>query len=63
MAYPDLPPSPTFWRCPACGNEITFHASGIGHIACARCGKVSTEQELIDSHRANHPETADAAAH
>jgi transcription initiation factor TFIIIB Brf1 subunit/transcription initiation factor TFIIB len=62
MAYPDLPPSPTFWRCPECGNENLFRASGIAHIECVRCGKVWTEQQLIEAHRRAHPETAQAAA-
>jgi len=50
VAYPDLPPSPTFWRCPDCGNAQQFRASGIGHIECSKCGKVWTVQQLKDAH-------------
>jgi hypothetical protein len=56
MAYPDLPPSPTFWRCPRCGNETSFRASGIGYIECTRCHQVSTEQQLLEALAINHPE-------
>jgi predicted amidophosphoribosyltransferase len=63
MAYPDLPPNPTFWRCSNCGNELTFYASGIGHIQCAQCGTDSTEQHLLEEHHKAHPEAAGAAAH
>jgi hypothetical protein len=50
MPYPDLEPSPTFWRCASCGNEALFRASGIGSIACGTCGKVSSEQQLLETH-------------
>lgn len=63
MAYPDLPPNPTFWRCRNCGNESTFYASGIGHIQCAQCGTEATEQQLLEEHNKAHPETASAPAH
>jgi uncharacterized C2H2 Zn-finger protein len=52
MPYPDLPPSPTFWRCPSCGNETEFRASGTAHITCTRCGKIWTEQQLVEAHAA-----------
>lgn len=58
MAYPDLPAGQTFWRCPECGNEGLFRASGIGQIECARCGKVWSEQQLLEAHARNHPELA-----
>ena len=51
MAYPDLPPSPTFWRCPHCGNEHEFRASGIGHIHCPRCNHEWTEAQLKEEHK------------
>jgi ribosomal protein S27E len=57
MAYPDLPPSPTFWRCPACGNEALFQASGMGHIECGSCGNIWSEQQLVGAHAGAHPET------
>jgi uncharacterized Zn finger protein len=60
VPYPDLPPSPTFWRCPNCGNETRFRASGIGHIECTACGKVWTVQQLKEAHAAAH---APAASH
>jgi hypothetical protein len=50
MAYPDLPSSPTFWRCPGCGNEILFRAAGTGHIECGHCHQVWTVQQLKDAH-------------
>jgi uncharacterized protein (DUF983 family) len=50
MAYPDLPPSPTFWRCPKCGNETLFRASGTTHIVCGQCGSVWTEDQLLEAH-------------
>jgi uncharacterized protein (DUF983 family) len=62
MAYPDLPPSPTFWRCPKCGNETAFRASGTARIECVRCGQISTVEELLDAHARAHPELATAAA-
>jgi len=55
MAYPDLPPSPTFWRCPNCGNETTFAASGVGNVQCADCDRVSTVEQLKQAHTAAHP--------
>jgi uncharacterized protein (DUF983 family) len=55
MAYPDLPPSPTFWRCPACGNESLFYACGIARITCGKCGKVWTEAQLLEAHAKAHP--------
>ena len=58
MAYPDLPPTPSFWRCPACGNESLFQASGTGHIQCGRCGQASTDQQLVEAHRQAHAESA-----
>jgi ribosomal protein S27E len=58
VAYPDLPPGPTFWRCPKCGNETLFRASGIAHIECARCGNFWTEQQLVEAHAKAHPEVA-----
>ncbi|MBV9544809.1 MAG: hypothetical protein JOY61_10560 [Chloroflexi bacterium] len=61
MAYPDLPPSPTFWKCPQCGNEVLFRASGIGSITCGECRRVSSQDELVVEHaRAHPPETAPA---
>jgi uncharacterized C2H2 Zn-finger protein len=60
MAYPDLPTGPTFWRCPDCGNETLFRASGIAHIECGRCHKVWTEQQLVEAHASAHPELASA---
>ena len=62
MAYPDLPPSPTFWRCPKCGNETLFYANGIGAITCGKCGLTSSQDELLKTHAQAHPE-AQAAAH
>jgi Zn ribbon nucleic-acid-binding protein len=62
MAYPDLPASPTFWRCPKCGNETVFRASGTVHVECVRCGQVSTVQELLETHARAHPELATEAA-
>ncbi|TME96914.1 MAG: hypothetical protein E6I52_20105 [Chloroflexi bacterium] len=56
MPYPDLPPSPTFWRCLACGNETEFRASGTDHIICTRCGKVWTEHQLVEAHAASQSE-------
>ena len=50
MAYPDLPPRPTFWRCPKCGNEWLFNASGTAHIECGQCGAVSTAAQLVETH-------------
>jgi transcription elongation factor Elf1 len=55
MAYPDLPPSPTFYKCPHCGNEGLFRASGIGSITCGDCGKVSSQDELLAEHARAHP--------
>jgi uncharacterized protein (DUF983 family) len=54
VAYPDLPPSPTFWRCPNCGNETLFRASGTVHVECGRCGCVSTVDELLSTHASAH---------
>jgi hypothetical protein len=50
MPYPDLPPNPTFWRCPQCGNESRFRASGIGHVECTACGGESTVERLKETH-------------
>ena len=50
MAYPDLPPNATFWRCANCGNELLFRAAGTGHIECGVCGHVWTLQQLKDTH-------------
>ena len=61
MAYPDLPPGATFWRCPECGNESLFRASGIGRIECAQCTQMSTEQRLLQAHARAHPEAAQVA--
>jgi hypothetical protein len=54
MAYPDLPPSPTFWRCPHCGSESTFHASGVGHVECGACHQLSTVDQLKAAHAEAH---------
>jgi phage FluMu protein Com len=54
MAYPDLPPGPTFWRCPNCGNETLFRASGVAHIECGRCHQVWTVDQLKDAHAKAH---------
>jgi phage FluMu protein Com len=62
MAYPELPPSPTFWRCPKCGNETLFRANGTAHIECVRCSRVSTVDELLSAHASAHPELATEAA-
>jgi hypothetical protein len=62
MAYPDLPPSPTFWRCSNCGNEGLFRASGIGSITCGECGTISTQDQLMTEHARAHPGEP-AAAH
>lgn len=50
MAYPDLPPSPTFWRCPNCGNETLFRGNGTAAIKCIGCGQTWTVQQLKDAH-------------
>jgi transcription elongation factor Elf1 len=50
MAYPDLPLSPTFWRCARCGNETLFRVNGIARIECGQCGALSTEAELLAAH-------------
>jgi uncharacterized Zn ribbon protein len=50
MAYPDLPPSPTFWRCPNCGNEASFRAIGSGHIQCPTCTREWTAAQLKAAH-------------
>jgi len=50
MAYPDLPSGSTFWRCPSCGNESLFQASGIRHIECGMCGRVWTVEQLKSAH-------------
>jgi hypothetical protein len=63
MAYPDLPQNPTFWRCPKCGNESLFRASGIGHIECTTCHTISAEPELLAEHARAHPSSETAAAH
>ncbi len=60
MAYPDLTPGPTFWRCPDCGNETLFRASGVALIECGRCHTVCTEQQLVQAHARAHPEVANA---
>ena len=57
MAYPDLPPSPTFWRCTRCDNEKLFRADGIGRIECGRCGAVATEGELLAAHARAHADS------
>jgi len=54
MAYPDLPPGPTFWRCPDCGNETLFRAAGTAHIECVRCHQVWTVQQLKGAHAREH---------
>jgi transcription elongation factor Elf1 len=58
MPYPDLPPQPTFWRCPTCGNEQLFRANGTGAIACGSCGQSWTVQQLLDAHAQAHPAPA-----
>ena len=57
MAYPDLPPSPTFWRCAGCSNETLFRVNGIARIECVRCGAISTEAELLAVHARTQPES------
>jgi len=54
MAYPDLPPGLTFWRCPNCGNETLFRAAGLGHIECGQCHQVLTVQQLKGVHARAH---------
>jgi hypothetical protein len=54
LAYPDLPPSPTFWRCPHCGQEATFRANGVSAIACGTCKKESTAEQLVEAHKKAH---------
>jgi uncharacterized protein (DUF983 family) len=49
MAYPDLPASPSFWRCPECGNETLFRASGTARIECGRCRQVWTADQLVEA--------------
>jgi len=56
VPYPDLPPSPTFWRCAACDNETEFRASGTARIQCIKCGKVWTDQQLVEAHAAARSE-------
>ena len=55
MAYPDLPASPTFWRCPKCGSEGLFRANGVEQIECGQCARVATEQQLLAAHAEVHP--------
>lgn len=62
MAYPDLPSSPTFWRCPKCANETLFLASGTAHVECVRCERVSTVDDLLSAHATAHPELAAEAS-
>jgi len=50
MAYPDLPPGPTFWRCGNCSNESLFRAAGTGHIECGQCHQVWTLEQLKEAH-------------
>lgn len=50
MAYPDLPPGATFWRCAQCDNETLFRAAGTGHIECERCAREWTLEQLKDAH-------------
>jgi hypothetical protein len=54
MPYPELEPSPTFWRCASCANEGEFRASGTGNIACAACGRSWTAEQLIQAHSQAH---------
>jgi len=61
MAYPDLPPSATFWRC-QCGNETVFRASGTANVECVKCGQISTVEELLAAHARARPELATAEA-
>ena len=64
MPYPDLPPSPSFWRCPACGHEDTFRASGVGQVVCIACHTSSTVEQLKAAHAQAHPgAAADAPGH
>jgi hypothetical protein len=53
MAYPDLPRSETFWRCPHCGNDQKFRASGVGNVECTACHKASTVDQLKAAHSAS----------
>jgi hypothetical protein len=62
MPYADLPPSPTFWRCPACGYEAEFHASGTGSIECGKCHALSAMQQLLAAHAQAHGEGQGAKA-
>jgi uncharacterized protein (DUF983 family) len=55
MAYPDLPLSPTFWRCPTCASETLFRANGTAHVECVPCGHVSTVENLLEAHASAHP--------
>jgi len=63
MPYPDLPPSPTFWRCPACGEERQFRASGVGQVVCSACQQSSSVEQLKAAHAHVHPATAANADH
>jgi ribosomal protein S27E len=49
-----LPPSPTFWRCPSCGNEARFLASGTARIECGQCGKTWSAEQLVEAHARVH---------
>jgi uncharacterized Zn finger protein (UPF0148 family) len=55
MPYPDLGPSPTFWRCPGCGSEALFRASGTGTIICGACGRAWSAQQLVEAHAQANP--------
>ncbi len=63
MPYPDLEPSPTFWRCPRCANETMFRASGTAAISCGRCQQVATAEELLEAHARSHPTAPAEPAH
>jgi uncharacterized protein (DUF983 family) len=55
MPYPDLPPNATFWRCPNCGNEQRFRASGTSHVECTQCGQLWTVEQLKAAHSSAQP--------
>jgi hypothetical protein len=61
MPYPDLPPNETFWRCPACGEERQFRASGIGHVVCSACSQSWSVEQLKKAHAEAHATTPGAA--